>query len=101
MDDDAEEWGWTGERVRDRREIRTYVDLDGNEHVGGLPAGHDIAGSGTFIQDHRIERAQARTELRNWLHKWKSIPPKQIGRLTPAEVRAAERLLAKLDRDWE
>lgn len=92
-DDDLE---WIGERRRTSTEIRTYTGIDGDSYAGSLPdkeGGKDQQ----LEQDFWIDRGKARTELRNWMHRWGR--ERKTLRLHDDELRLVRKLLAKFDRD--
>ena len=84
---------WSGNRRHNKIEVPIYHDYDGNPHAGGLPLGK----GNKMSQDLWMDRAKARTELRNWMHRW-GIEGKTC-RMKGEELRLAHKLLAKFDQD--
>ena len=83
---------WRGGREAERAmTLRTYADYSGNQHIGHAPDGDQDR------QDLFIDRQKARTELRNWLHRWGREG--KTMRLKADELRLVDKLLAKFDQD--
>lgn len=86
-------WVWRGRRKAEKTKMRVYTDLQGKEHIGGLPPGMEDE---QYHQDYFMDRAEARRELRTWLNRWGR--PGKTQRLFPKERQLAQRLLASFDR---
>ena len=83
---------WNGGRKDRTLTLPSYVDVDGNTHVGSLPP------NSAFDKDRQdmiLDRREARRELRTWLNRW-ARQGKTL-RLNGKELRLAQRLLASFD----
>ena len=83
---------WQGRREDKTMRLRSYVDGDGNKHIGSLPSGWDFDKD---RQDLIIDRREARRELTTWLNRWGRTG--KTLRMTGKELRLAQRLLASFD----
>ena len=82
---------WQGRREDKTMKLRSYVDMDGNHHLGSLPPGSAFDKD---RQDLIMDRGEARRELTTWLNRW-GRQGKTL-RLDGKELRLAQRLLASL-----
>ena len=82
---------WNGGRKDRTMTLRSYTDVNGDSHLGSLPA--DSAFD-TDRQDMILDRREARRELTTWLNRWGRQG--RTLRLDGKELRLAQRLLASL-----
>ena len=82
---------WPGKREDKTMKLRSYTDVNGDSHLGSLPA--DSAFD-TDRQDMILDRREARRELTTWFNRW-GRQGKTL-RLDGKELRLAQRLLASL-----
>ena len=83
---------WKGQRRDKTMTLRSYTDVNGDSHLGSLPA------DSAFDQDRQdmiLDRREARRELTTWLNRW-GREGKTL-RLDGKELRLAQRLLASFD----
>ena len=83
---------WNGGRRDRNMTLRSYIDADGNSHLGSLPP------DSAFDKDRQdvfMDRGEARRELTTWLNRW-GRQGKTL-RLNGKELGLAQRLLASFD----
>ena len=86
---------WKGGRKDRTMALRSYVDVNGDKHLGSLP--RDSAFD-KDRQDLNLDRREARRELTTWLNRWGREG--KTCRMDGKELRLAQRLLASFD-DWD
>ena len=82
---------WRGGRKDQTMTLRSYTDVNGDNHLGSLPPGSAFDKD---RQDLIMDRGEARRELTTWLNRW-GRQGKTL-RLNGKELRLAQRLLASL-----